>query len=279
VSGARAALRVLSGVTPRARRVLVPGSRIVVGRGADCDVVLPHDAELSSEHFALSWDGRRGVLVDEGSRRGTLVGGTPVEGARDLARGAWIRAGTSDFRFEVEVPHDEASLRTMERDPWNLLVPALQAGRLWGIVDASRGDRPVRLLRTSVDAGRSLYEGIQGDVLETVAPHLIRFDPSSALVARLVGEGADANGAIFFTSDEDDKTLRRHFRRFLVVEAEGVGPRTYFRFYDPAVFVQFWAIATLRQRAELSRDIDEWWVPEGPRTLTRIALDAEPVDE
>jgi len=283
VTAARAALRTLWGPGPaagvRIRRILPPGTRLTVGRDDDCDLALPLDSELSSHHFSIEWDGVRGRGRDERSRRGTQVGGAPMivrggdgdgdgDGQTALRHGTWIRAGATDFVFEIEMP--APIVRAERRAAREALEPAAVAGTLWGIVDASRSDRVLSLLRSAMDVGRSLYEGTQGDALAEVAPYLVRFEPGSRLLDALIDEGLSSGFAIYLESEEDERALRRHFRRFLVVEAEGVGPRTYFRFYDPAVFAAFWDMATLHQRAELSRNIDAFWVPSGEHDLHRM---------
>lgn len=265
----RAALRVLWGTGARTKYVLAPNCRLLVGRDDDCDLVLARDAEVSGRHFSIEWDGERGMLRDEKSRRGTEVGGIVVDGEIPLHQRSWIRAGATDLMFEIEIAPREVPPHL--RGPSDTLRALARQGCLWAIVDASRGDAVVKLLRSSMDAGRSLYEGLQGDVLVDVAPHLVHFSPDSRLLDALVVEGWSAGFALYIESGEDERTLRRHFRRFLVVQAEGIGPRTYFRFYDPMVFAPFWDMATPRQRADLSRGIDAFWIPDGAHDLRRIA--------
>ncbi len=66
--------------------------RVVLGRGEKCDVVIP-DPEVSRQHVALTFDGKR-CAVEDLSGKGTLVSGQPTtqgvlsDGA-DLALGQW----------------------------------------------------------------------------------------------------------------------------------------------------------------------------------------------
>lgn len=272
----RAALRVLWGPASRTRHVLAPGASLVVGRDEDCDVALSHDPALSGRHFAIAWDGASGTVRDLDSRTGTELGGVRAVGPTPVRHRSWIRAGSTDLTFEIEMapPRIDPSRRAI-RDS---LAAIAAAGRLWAIVDASRGDRVLSLLRSSMDDGRSLYEGLQGDVLEEVAPHLVHFEPGSRLLDALVSEGWSSGWALYVESDRDERSLRRHFRRFLIVEAEGLGPRTYFRYYDPAVFGSFWDMATSRQRAELSREVDAFWVPDADGKAHRIAGAARAIE-
>lgn len=61
---------------------------ITVGRGADCDVALGWDREVSRLHAQLERVGAHWVLVDDGlSRNGSYVGGERVVGRRVLKDG------------------------------------------------------------------------------------------------------------------------------------------------------------------------------------------------
>ncbi len=69
-------------------------------------------------------------------------------------------------------------------------------------------------------------------------------------VEALVGGWAQAWGT-FFRSDEPMKEVRRHFRRYLIVQEEETLERLYFRYYDPRVLREFLGVATPRQRGEM----------------------------
>jgi pSer/pThr/pTyr-binding forkhead associated (FHA) protein len=62
--------------------------QITVGRGADCDVALGWDREVSRLHAQLERVGGQWVLVDDGlSRNGSFVNGERVVGRRVLRNG------------------------------------------------------------------------------------------------------------------------------------------------------------------------------------------------
>lgn len=64
------------------------GEPITVGRGADCDVALGWDREVSRLHAQLERVGAHWVLVDDGlSRNGSYVAGERVVGRRVLKDG------------------------------------------------------------------------------------------------------------------------------------------------------------------------------------------------
>jgi hypothetical protein len=118
------------------------------------------------------------------------------------------------------------------------------------VVDAARGRRVLALLRESVDDYRSLYDGIRGEALASVAPYLVALRPDSSLVERLVHEGWSRRWGIYFTSREAFRDVRRHLRRFLLVEDDQTAKRMYFRFYDPSVLRAFLPTCTPRQRED-----------------------------
>ena len=70
--------------------------------------------------------------------------------------------------------------------------------------------------------------------------------------------------------------MRRHLRRFLMVEEGDTGKRLYFRFYDPRVWRDFLALATTRQKSEMLEELEMVFL-EGPdRSLLREIVDHAP---
>ncbi|WP_437998534.1 DUF4123 domain-containing protein [Sorangium sp. So ce185] len=244
-----------------------PGDTLRVGRGDMAQLAVRHDPRLSAVHFELAWDGARCTLRDLRSATGTQLGGAPVAEA-EVEHGAWIRAGEADFMvyFEAhtpppdeeddEVDEDERRRRAMRQ---GLAERALERLRdassrvpLYAVLDAARDDRILELLRESVERHQSLYEGPPGEPLEDVAPYLAGpMDPRSALLSRLVLEGWGRRWGIYCTSREPFREVRRHFRRFLMVELETSGERVYFRFYDPGVMSVFAPTCTPLQIEEM----------------------------
>ncbi len=80
------------------------GQRVVIGRGAGCDVRLP-DPSVSHRHASMRARGTEYALVDEGSTNGTFVGGVRLAPStpRSLRSGDLIRVG----RVWLEVKIDQ----------------------------------------------------------------------------------------------------------------------------------------------------------------------------
>ncbi len=83
------------------RAIEIEGRRMVVGRGADCDVVLREDSEVSRRHAAFEPQlGGTFVLTDLGSTNGTFINGHRITGSVSLRGGESVRIGETTFRVE-----------------------------------------------------------------------------------------------------------------------------------------------------------------------------------
>ncbi len=92
-------LRVGSLVLPDGRRVPLGEQPLVIGRNADCGVVVA-DARASRQHAEIRAQGNGFVVHDLDSMNGTLVNGTAVR-QHPLADGDEIRLGNTVLRFEA----------------------------------------------------------------------------------------------------------------------------------------------------------------------------------
>jgi hypothetical protein len=109
---------------------------------------------------------------------------------------------------------------------------------LFAVLDSAREPNiPVELRRKGAEFS-SLYRGEPEESLSSVAPYLVRLDPKSELMRWLLTNCWGNSWGIFLVSSESLETLRRHFRRFLLV-LDTAGNELYFRFYDPRVLRTF----------------------------------------
>ncbi|WP_224247232.1 DUF4123 domain-containing protein [Hyalangium gracile] len=253
--GRRVILRVRWGSSAFRQAVLEPGQTLRVGRSEAAGLALPHDSQLAGEHFELTWDSTRCRIRDLRTTTGTLLDGRPIkEGV--VPHGGWIRAGGTDFvaHFERYTPPEmsveEAGPAALPEGASEALSVLSSQGNLYAVLDAARSDRILTLLRESVEEHRSLYEGPQGVALAEVAPYLVQLPKGSLLLSSLVQEGWGKAWGVFLTSDAAFNELRRHLRKFLMVELEGSDGRFYFRFYDPRVLAQFLPTCAAQQKAD-----------------------------
>jgi hypothetical protein len=227
------------------RAILAPGERVQVGRSELAQLVVPHDAQMSSVHFEITWDGRECRFRDLNSLRGTLLNGEAglVEGV--VASGDWLKAGEtviSVHREGATPPRSEeestARFAAAETALTTLRIAASQE-RLYAVLDGARDERIHELLRESVEEHGSLYDGVQGAALAEVAPYLVHLPAGSRLLDALVREGWGRRWGIYLTSLQRFTAVRRHLRRFLMVTDGRTDERLYFRFYDPTALTIF----------------------------------------
>jgi len=265
------------------KTVVAPGRALRVGRTDLADLVIGHDTQMSGTHFELQWDGACCALRDLHSQGGTRLGGQTVEQA-DVPHGGWIQAGETDFLVYVEgktnppaelleddeLAREEARLLAAERALVSLRSLAADKP-LYAVLDMARDRRILGLVREHVEPHRSLYDGPQGELYEDLAPYLVGpMRPDSALLDRLVREGFGKRWGIHCTSDEKFAEVRRHFRRFLMVELDETNEQVYFRFYDPGVARVFWPTCHAAQRAELYGTLGDLLVEGKDLSLHRL---------
>jgi pSer/pThr/pTyr-binding forkhead associated (FHA) protein len=105
--------------------VVIPREGVVIGREADCDIVLG-DREVSRRHATIRPTIQGYVLTDM-STAGTFVNRRRVNGAQLLGMGDVIRIGNEDFRFEADAASYEpaAELRPRSTAPLPVATPAV----------------------------------------------------------------------------------------------------------------------------------------------------------
>ena len=81
-----------------------------------------------------------------------------------------------------------------------------------------------------------LYRGELAPDIAEVAPYLVYLEPNAEMTKWIFKQGWGQHWGIFalVDMDVDLKTLRKHFRKFLMVESPD-GKPIYFRYYDPRV--------------------------------------------
>jgi pSer/pThr/pTyr-binding forkhead associated (FHA) protein len=84
---------------PPPLRLAVPDRPYLVGRGEDCDLVLPND-DVSREHAVIvrRWEGVQ--IRDLGSKNGMRVAGQPITGEHRLRDGDRVEIGSFELRMD-----------------------------------------------------------------------------------------------------------------------------------------------------------------------------------
>ncbi|KYF97358.1 hypothetical protein BE20_38830 [Sorangium cellulosum] len=138
------------------------------------------------------------------------------------------------------------------------------------MVDAARDPRIRLLLGEAGEQTASLYTGFQGEILADVGPTLVHLPPGSTLLDALVDCGWGDSWGVFLTSNRPFGDVRKHLRRFLLVES-GTGKQQYFRFYDPRVLRGFLPTCGPRKLEALFEEIEAFAMEaEDPGKLLRF---------
>lgn len=106
---------------------------------------------------------------------------------------------------------------------------------LYVILDAARDERIYPELCKADVVSCCLYRGELAQELAEVAPYLVALERSEAFTDWLLQVGWGESWGIFLAASATLNTLRRHFRRFLMVY-DPEGKPLYFRYYDPRVW-------------------------------------------
>lgn len=282
----RAVLVVRQGPHRALRVAIQPGAALTVGRTEKADLVLGRDKQLGGVHFRLQWDGSRCLLEPLDDRRTTAVDGQQIDASCVVQHGGWIQAGGSVFSLYHEAatpPRAPAPMVAAGSEPSGTDPAALsrareralielrpRLGHLYVVLDSARDERVAELVREAADPSHSLYEGPRGEALAEVAPYLVELQADSGLLGRLVAEGWGRSWGVFLDSRVRFELMRRHLRRFLMVEAEPTGEQLYFRYYDPRVLREFIPLATARQLSALLADIDVVLLEDDTGELVRF---------
>jgi hypothetical protein len=110
-------------------------------------------------------------------------------------------------------------------------------GRLWAILDAcDEPSVPPKVTELGPERAVSLYRGQAEHEQWAIAPYVARVD--EALLDWIVKTLWEKPWGVFAVAECDLNSLRRHLRRFLIVENPD-SETMYFRYYDPRILAVF----------------------------------------
>jgi len=169
------------------------GQKILVGRGAGCDVVLDDDL-ASREHLRLELAAGALTVTDLGSRNGVLVNGLPIRETQDLHHGDQVTAGRTPLSVvrQVHEPrtrssHKSSAMRQSSESE------ATESGSLYELLEGSsrialeEGD-----LTTAEGSGRSLLVAIRGFIARGREIEVDRLAGAVALALDLADSSREA---------------------------------------------------------------------------------------
>ena len=106
------------------------------------------------------------------------------------------------------------------------------------IFDSARDSQILNKIKELQGIYISLYQGATQQTLGDVAPYLVKCRTKSRLNKWILENGWGNSWGIFIQSQASTEEIRKHFRKFLLVETEEE-EELYFRFYDPRVLRVF----------------------------------------
>jgi hypothetical protein len=133
--------------------------------------------------------------------------------------------------------------------------------KLYGIVDTARDKRLFPLVKQSPHYV-CLFAGDIPEPLDAAAPYLVDLTDDTPLKNICRNEGWGRAWGILVRSMLELKNLRRHLRKFLLVQLPD-GETVFFRFYDPRVWRTYWPTCDERETAAWLAGIEEFVVEDG----------------
>lgn len=268
----RALLEILSGHDASKRLRLEAGRPLRVGRLEPAELILHQDEHLAAIHFSLDFNGTSCQLRVLSPGADVQMEGKSATAAELRDGSIWV-AGQTWFSFRMKPPMK----RAQDIGKLSNLLEELEAApaSLFGLLDAARDERVLALLRASDEESQSLYEGLQGQLLATQAPYLIKLTSDSVFLPCLLQQGWGKSWGIFLTSHLPLAEVRRHFRRFLFARDE-LGREVYLRFYDPRVLRFLLPACSVPQTAALFDGIDSFLLEgRSPQELIRFTWNGQ----
>ena len=123
------------------------------------------------------------------------------------------------------------------------------------LLDAARMDSEFATAKALNNNFDSLYRGQSEETLASVAPYIFRVDRGQEFERWYFDQGWGDSWGVIVLSQDDMKSLHKHFRKFLMVQTED-GEELYFRFYDPRVLRVFLPTCDRDQLKEFFGEID-----------------------
>ncbi len=142
-------------------------------------------------------------------------------------------------------PNTAANVSPLPARLLRLLTPG---HTLYALADAAREATAPHRARRAGLACESLFSGELGEMVASVAPHLIAVEPGGPFFAWWCGEWGRSIG-VLLESSAPPAEVRKHFRTLTIVR-DPQRRRHFFRFYDPRVLRTFLPVC---EPAELQR--------------------------
>ena len=129
------------------------------------------------------------------------------------------------------------------------------------VLDCSRDARLYPWLAYSGLLHECLFAGELSVPLQRAAPYVVQLDFDDRLTKRFIEQGFGNSWGTFVRADVGIKTLRKHLRTLLRVEAPG-GKYLLFRYWDPRVLRIYLPTCTPAELTQFCGPIEQLWVED-----------------
>jgi hypothetical protein len=123
------------------------------------------------------------------------------------------------------------------------------------LLDAARMEDEIEIAKEMNPDFDSLYRGRSEETLSSVAPYIFKVNRGEQFEKWYFEKGWGVSWGVLVYSQDDMKSLHKHFRQFLMVKTED-GEELYFRFYDPRVLRIFLPTCDKQQLKEMFGPVD-----------------------
>ena len=134
---------------------------------------------------------------------------------------------------------------------------------IWAIFDCARDPRMFYRITHSGLLHECLFAGDLAPDLQHAAPYLVQLECDDRRSDELIDFSFGTAQGVFIDADIGIKSLRKHLRSILRVEAPG-GKRMLFRYYDPRVLRVYLPTCNSGELDLVFGPIQRFWVEEGP---------------
>lgn len=140
---------------------------------------------------------------------------------------------------------------------------------IWMVLDCSRDPRIYPAMSYSGLRHECLFAGELSVPLQRTAPYLVQLDLDDRATIRVIDDGFGESWGVFLRADVGIKTLRKHLRTLLRVQAPN-GRYMLFRYWDPRVLRLYLPTCLPDELTRFFGPIEQVWAEDGlsePRFL------------
>ena len=141
--------------------------------------------------------------------------------------------------------------------------PKGQRPDMWMVIDTSRDRRIYPAVSFSGLQNECLFAGELSIPLQRSAPYLVQLEIDDRATIRMIDDGFGQSWGMFIKADVGIKTLRKHLRTMLRVQAPG-GSYMLFRYWDPRVLRVYLPTCLPDETRRFFGPMDQVWVEDKP---------------